>query len=69
VSEVAFQPLISPHSRHRRQFKIKINPQYLLIGLILISGLFAVDNLRFNQSITKPEHRYFTDPNNYLELK
>ncbi|MEY3255222.1 MAG: hypothetical protein RLZZ29_353, partial [Cyanobacteriota bacterium] len=35
---------------------------------ILISGLFAIDNYRFNSSIQKPEHRYFTDPNSYLEL-
>lgn len=68
MSQSALQPLNYQRSRQVKQFKIKINPTYLLIGLILIAGLFIVDNLRFNQSIAKPEHRYFSDPNNYLDI-
>ena len=68
MSEVAFQPLNYQPLRHRRQFKIKVNPTYFLIGLILIFGLVAIDQLRFSSSIHKPEHRYFSDPNQYLEI-
>ncbi|MFM6919849.1 MAG: hypothetical protein ACKPKT_20150, partial [Dolichospermum sp.] len=52
----------------RRSLKIRINPTYLLLGFILIFGLIAIDQLRFNSSIQKPEHRYFSDPNNYLDI-
>lgn len=42
---------------------------FLLVGLVLINGLVIFDNLRFNHRITKPVHRYFTDPNTYIEVK
>ncbi|MFM6279029.1 MAG: hypothetical protein ACKPE2_12270, partial [Dolichospermum sp.] len=52
----------------QRPKKFRINFYYFLIGIILISGLVIVDKLRFNQQITKPQYRYFSDPNTYLEL-
>ncbi|MFM6368956.1 MAG: hypothetical protein ACKPGN_12145, partial [Dolichospermum sp.] len=52
----------------QRHKKFRINSTYFLIGLILISSLVIVDKLRFNQQITKPQYRYFSDPNTYLEM-
>ncbi|MFM6197737.1 MAG: hypothetical protein ACKPE1_01110, partial [Dolichospermum sp.] len=69
TSKNALQPLQFQLSKPDEQFKIRINPTYFLIRIILIFGLVAIDHVRFNSSIQKPEHRYFTDPNYYLELK
>ncbi|MFM6467284.1 MAG: hypothetical protein ACKPGX_08955, partial [Dolichospermum sp.] len=53
----------------QHSLKLRFNPLFILLGIVLFSGLVVVDNLRFNSRIIKPEHRYFTDPNNYLEFK
>jgi hypothetical protein len=61
--KLQYQPL-----KQAKPLAFRINPTYLLIGLILISGLVIVDQLRYGSRIIKPTHRYFTDPNIYLEL-
>ncbi|MFM7371345.1 MAG: hypothetical protein ACKO2Z_26845, partial [Sphaerospermopsis kisseleviana] len=63
-----FQHVPYQISKQDNPLKIRINPTALLLGLVLICGLVALDQLRYNRKITKPTHRYFTDPNLYLEL-
>ncbi len=68
MSNERLQHLLSQQLKQDKPLKIRINPTALLLGLVLICGLVALDQLRYNQKITKPTHRYFTDPNLYLEL-
>ncbi|MFM6076604.1 MAG: hypothetical protein ACKPB9_34320, partial [Dolichospermum sp.] len=57
----------SNYPKHH-SLKLRFNPLFILLGIVLFSGLVVVDNLRFNSRIIKPEHRYFTDPNYYLDI-
>ncbi|MFM6253701.1 MAG: hypothetical protein ACKPEQ_31920, partial [Dolichospermum sp.] len=52
----------------RHNFKVKINPIWILGIITVIAGLTAIDSFRFNSSIQKPEHRYFADPNYYFDI-
>jgi hypothetical protein len=47
---------------------LKFNPIWIIGIITLIAGLTAIDNFRFNGSIQKPDHRYFVDPNYYLDV-
>lgn len=64
--------MIFQQSKQGKPLKFKFNPVTVTSALLLLItvffGLTAIDNYRFDSRITKPEHRYFSDPNQYLEI-
>jgi hypothetical protein len=59
-------------SRQAKPLTLKVNPTALitfsLLLITVITGFITLDNYRFGGRVIKPDHRYFSDPNQYLDI-